>query len=105
MPFTGKEKHQIGKDDAKQLIKNFHDNQKKIKIKSVFFGREFVLSLLNQSDCVGLRIYYAQQGPAKQDAPTMVIASEDSTWTVMTTVLGEDPPLCPPVCPLVDPLA
>ena len=65
MAFTGKEQHSIHIEEAQKLVRNYqyqHPN----KIKAEFFGRDFLMKLLSQDDCVGMRIYYGQDDKGTQ---------------------------------------
>lgn len=102
MSFTGKENHAISLVEARKKVKRFRDDPKKpIKIDSGFFGRDALLALLNQSDCVGIRYYYAEDDDG---SATIVLAGEASDGSIITVQIMNTPFPCPPFCPEFDPL-
>jgi hypothetical protein len=57
-PITGQEGAPIELDLAAQWTENHRHRNPKDNI-SQFFGREILNTILNQPDCMGIRIYYA----------------------------------------------
>ena len=55
--FTGNEHHNISIEDASELTANYRSKNPDDR-KGGFFGKAALLSLLNQSNCVGIRFYY-----------------------------------------------
>jgi hypothetical protein len=55
--FTGEEDHAISFDNAKVLTKAYRDNNPN-QVKGGYFSKKAINSLLDQPDCVGIRIYF-----------------------------------------------
>lgn len=58
-PITGKEGSEIDIKVAAEWTKNYRDRYQKGVIISQFFGAEILQRILQQPDCLGVRIYYA----------------------------------------------
>lgn len=56
--FTGQEGDPITLDLAREWTKNYRELNPD-RIEAHFFGNEIIKQILNQSECVGIRIYYA----------------------------------------------
>lgn len=63
MAFIGDEGTFITLSEAGDMTKKYRDNFLTVnrERKAVFFGREKLLAILNQPDCVGIRIYYGAE--------------------------------------------
>jgi hypothetical protein len=57
MAFTGNEDHSISLLDAAELTKNYRDAGIN-GVKAEFFGKTTLEGILDQQNCVGLRIYF-----------------------------------------------
>jgi hypothetical protein len=96
MPFTGKEGTPVSREVARTLIKKFQQSTLFQGVTSGFIGREILLSILNQPNCVGVRYYHALDTAGQ---PTIVIVGEDKSGALQRDgILGEEFPLCPPFC-------
>ncbi|MDP1728449.1 MAG: hypothetical protein Q8M15_16815 [Bacteroidota bacterium] len=97
MAFTGNENHDISLQDASDLTKNYRDTQSGSDyIKGEFFGKTALLAVLNQDDCVGIRIYY---GIDSDNIPKLVIVGADANEDDLTEgIIMEVGKLCPPYC-------
>jgi hypothetical protein len=96
--FTGKEPHRIDAEKAKGYIKSWRANAAPGHTRGGFFGREVLLEMLSQPECVGLRIYYAKH---EKGHDTLVIVGADADgrdlWTgTVAEEMGPCPPYCPP---------
>jgi len=58
MPVTGREGHEIDIETAAAWTRNYRERHPDEAI-SQFFGRELYQRILDQPDCLGIRIYYA----------------------------------------------
>lgn len=103
MEFTGNEEHGMSLEDAAKLTKNYRDSVSAGTMLGGFFGKTALLGILNQTGCVGMRIYNAQ---LEDGTPTYVLVGVDSA--------GEDKEdggiaeiviICPPICPKESTLA
>lgn len=98
MPFTGKENHDIILADAAALTRNHRTaNAADPKlIKGVFFGKDAIMKILNQANCVGVRCYFARND--KQESTLVLVgATADQNDMVNGAVLEWGFP-CPPIC-------
>lgn len=101
MPFTGDENHQISIHDASELTANYRNNHPNA-IKALFYGKTSIQSILNQVNCVGIRIYYAQD---QANEPTMVIVGTDANGNdIVNGILAEFGIKCPSNCGNPNPL-
>lgn len=92
MAFTGNEEHSISLDDASKLTKNYRESM----ILGGFFGKETLLKILDQEDCVGIRIYNALD---EDRTPQFVLVGVDADEKDMEKgELAERSILCPPRC-------
>jgi hypothetical protein len=102
MSFTGSEDHSISLPEAAELTKNYRDANPPGVTIGHFFGMDAINSILAQPGCVGIRIYYAQDGAGdKKLVLTGVDAAENDLYT---GELAEHGTPCPPTCGSVNPL-
>ena len=102
MPFTGNEGTVISRAQALTMINNFQGSPAFQNIKGGFYGKNKILSILNQPNCVGIRYYHAHNA---SNQPVIVLVGEDNAGSCMTNaVLINDGPLCPPFCPTMNAL-
>jgi hypothetical protein len=84
MNFTGNEIHDISLQDAADLTKNYR-NQFTVGvnyIKGEYFGKTALQSLLNQTNCVGARMYFGLKADQSQ---CLVIVGVDGNGNDLTT--------------------
>jgi hypothetical protein len=96
MSFTGNENHNISLTDASALTANFRTGKPANTILGFFYGKQAIQNILNQEDCVGIRIYYAQES---NGSPKMVIvgvkANQDDIHNGLIAEFGNP---CPNMC-------
>lgn len=96
--FTGNESHEISLQDAANLTANYRSQfaSGATYVKGEFFGKSSIQSLLNQDDCVGLRIYYGLDIDNIQKLVIVgVLANEDDIIDGNILEFGSP---CPPIC-------
>ena len=102
MSFTGNETHSISLQDASDLTANYRNASAPGAIKGFYFSKSAIENILDQTECVGIRIYYGQDDLG---APKLVItgveANEDD---IDTGSLAEYGISCPPSCGSSNPL-
>lgn len=76
MSFTGNENHSISLEAASELTKNYRDHYPNA-IKGFYFSKSAILEILNQPNCVGIRIYYGEDNSTPA-VPCMVISGVKS---------------------------
>ncbi|HEV8539111.1 MAG TPA: hypothetical protein VGR15_09365 [Bacteroidota bacterium] len=90
----------ITREQAKSMILKYQGSTDLFNssgaTKGGFYGRNKILSILNQANCIGLRYYYALNA---SNQLVIALVGEDRDGNVMSggTVINEGP-LCPPVC-------
>jgi hypothetical protein len=96
MPFTGNENHQISLHDAAELTANFRNSHPIGTTIGLFYGKASIQSILNQPNCVGIRIYYAQE---QNSESTLVIVGTDANGDdIENGILAEYGIKCPNIC-------
>lgn len=101
MAFTGNEDHSFPLSTAAAWTKNYRDANPG-QTKGHFFGKTAISDILGQTDCVGIRIYYALNDSGdKQLVITGVKANEDDLYNGM---LAERSITCPQICGANNPL-
>jgi hypothetical protein len=96
--FTGNESHDISLQDAANLTANYRDQfaSGTNYIKGEFFGKSAIQTLLNQDECVGLRIYYGLDDQKVQKLVIVgVLANEEDMIDGNILEIGSP---CPPIC-------
>ena len=121
MPFQ--EKHSIGLDQAKKMIKKFRENKDKI-VKPEHVGKDLLPNcesfdraafdtLLRREDCKGVRIYYGMKDGNDQlhaiivgfDATGKdILPKEGQVMDATDPIIVEDGTVCPTDCPPPSPL-
>lgn len=89
--------HDISLQEARDLIQNHQLIEGKDVRISEFFGRDAIQKILDQYDCVGIRIYYGQESDG---TPVLVLMGVESQGKdlEMGPRLEKGLP-CPPYCP------
>ena len=101
MSFTGNEDHSISLQEAADWTENYRDKNPG-EIKAHFFGKTTLQAILDQEDCVGIRIYYALNDEGKKCLVlTGANANEEDLYN---GVLAEKGKTCPPNCDVNSPL-
>ena len=96
MAFTGNEEHTVTLEEAKELIANYQESEGAEDILACYFGKTFLLSVLNQEGCVGIRIYNGRKEDGKLE---FVIVGVDSDGEDLKEgILGNRSAPCPPYC-------
>ena len=95
MAFDGKEGEVVSLDDAARWTENYREaNQGAIKAHMV--GKDKLSSILGQSGCVGVRIYYGIDDDSNACLVLVGVTAEGSDIT--SGIIVERLPFCPPVC-------
>ena len=97
MAFTGNEDHEMSLEEAAKLTKNYRDSVGADAMLGGFFGKTAVSAILNQTGCVGMRIY---NGLLKDGKATYVLvgvnaAGEDLEDGEIAEIILPCPPNCP----------
>lgn len=96
MTFTGNEDHSISLEDASKLTANYQKNAGANDRKAGFFGKSAIHSILDQDDCVGIRIYFGQD---EDGVPELVLVGAKADMDdIVNGVIAEKMIPCPPNC-------
>lgn len=103
MAFTGHEDQYISLDDAAQMCKNYRESQSDpMTVLAHYFSKDTISGILNQTDCVGIRVYYALDTNGKKQLVIVgVNASENDLYQGL---IADRSIQCPPVCGASNPL-
>jgi hypothetical protein len=103
MNYTGNENHDIRLEDAAELTKRFRDNLPVIDDTiAEYFGKSALQELLDQSGCIGIRVYY---GIDVNNTKRLVITGVDNNGDDLCEGnLMEAGTICPPICSNNNPL-
>lgn len=97
MAFTGDQDHSMSREEAAKLTKSFRDSAPAGAILGGSFGKTALLGILNQTGCMGMRIYNALLSDGKL---TFVLVGVDSEGEDMEDgQIAEIMYPCPPICP------
>jgi hypothetical protein len=101
--YTGNENHEISLTDASALTARYRQQSTTTNpILGEYFGKQAIQSLLNQSSCVGARIYY---GLDELNVPKLILVGVDANGNDMTQgALLEFGYPCPPNSSTSNPL-
>jgi hypothetical protein len=94
--FSGNEDHRISIEEAAHLTKAFRITASDDAVLAHYFGKKAIAQTLEQSGCVGIRLYY---GKHNDGSPTLVVIGVDKRGNDMVTgiTLQRTTP-CPPDC-------
>lgn len=96
MSFTGHEDHSIPLATAAAWTANFRRTIQPTDVKGHFFGKDAIQAILNQSGCVGIRIYYALDDSNVKQLIIVGVKSNESD--LYNGLLAERSVPCPPLC-------
>ena len=99
MPFTGRESHDITKAEAAILTRNHrqaHGADPSAR-KALFFGKDALMKVLSQPDCVGIRCYFGRDTAGKMQL-VLVGANAGECDMLDNNLLIEQGLPCPPFC-------
>ena len=97
MAFTGQEDHDISLDLAARMTKRYRDANLNT-IKGVFFGRDAIEAILAQSNCVGIRVYFALDGATTPNLTAVLVGAKSNEDDIENGVLAEMGKPCPNQC-------
>lgn len=96
MSFTGNEDHSITLTEASELTARFRDNMPWDDTIAEFFGKAALLAILEQEDCVGIRLYY---GFDDQMRPSVVaVGAKANQDDLVNGELAQHAKRCPIYC-------
>lgn len=103
MKFTGDENHEISLEDASRLTANYRETlTSATEATAEAFGKSSIESLLAQTNCVGMRVYY---GIDASNNKRLVLVGVDAEGNdLYEGELMENGTICPPCCSTSNPL-
>jgi len=102
MSFTGNEEHTITLAVASGMTKNYRDAAGSNATLAHYFGKKEVLELLDQEDCVGMRIYYGLDVDGKKQL--IIVGVNSSENDLSNGMLLDRSATCPEHCSSANPL-
>lgn len=96
MAFNGDEGTVVSLNDASRWTANYRKTVPAGDIIAHFIGKEKLLEILNQEDCVGVRIYYGIGDDGKKNL--ILVGAEANENDMVDGVIIERLFPCPPVC-------
>lgn len=99
--FTGNEDHDISLSAASAMTKNYRETISTGGVIAHYIGKSDLIELLNQTNCVGMRIYYGLDNGAKELVFVGVNASGNDLYTGK---LLDRTIKCPQDCSAANPL-
>jgi hypothetical protein len=96
MSFTKDDGQYITLQDASSWTSNYRNSSSYNGIKAIFYGKAKIAGIVNQTGCVGVRVYYAID---TTDTPVMVLIGVDANGNdIESTMILERGIICPPNC-------
>jgi hypothetical protein len=102
MSFTGNEDHDLPLEIASQWTANFRATVPSNATIATFYGKNAIQAILNQPDCVGIRIYYGLDGNNKKHL--ILVGADDSGNDLYEGLIAERGVECPTDCSTSNPL-
>ncbi len=94
MSFDGTEGGAITLAEGATLTKEYRSRNSSA-IKARFFGKDILRQLLDQEGCMGIRIYYGQDGDGNNQ---LVLVGADSDENDMLDLVADTSVPCPNLC-------
>lgn len=94
--FTGNENHQISLQEASEMTRAYRKTHPGQTI-AEFFGKKAIMDILNQSNCVGIRIYYAND-PITGKKHLVIVGAEPNMNDISSGFIAERAICCPSYC-------
>ncbi|MCE3227891.1 MAG: hypothetical protein K0S32_2442 [Bacteroidetes bacterium] len=96
MALSGSEDHSISLQDAEEMTANYRSEFPN-DIKAHYFGKSAIKDIIDQTDCIGIRIYYALDNEGAKHLVIVGVKDDESDMT--DGHLAERGFPCPPYCP------
>ena len=102
MAFTGNEAEEFPLTTAVEWTTNYRNPIQQGDTISHFFGKNIIQSILDQEDCMGIRIYYALDENGKKQL--IIVGADAKENDIYEGIIAERSYSCPPYCPSNSPL-
>ena len=100
--MTGSEDHTIKLDEASAWTQNYRDTINSGDTIAHAFGKDAIQAILDQNNCVGIRIYYALDEDGHKQLIIVGVNSQDND--LYEGLLAERSYRCPSTCSSNNPL-
>jgi hypothetical protein len=96
MSFNGNEGDFITLREGSEMTKRYRDTIQPGEVIGVFMGKEKIKAILDQSECKGIRFYFAVNNKGEN---TLVLVGADSNQNDMVNgLIGDETTPCPQYC-------
>ncbi len=102
MAFTGNEAEEFPLETASEWTKNYRETINNGEPIAHFFGKDIIQRILNQPDCMGIRIYYALDENGKKQL--IIVGANAEENDIYNGIIAERSYICPPYCSSGNPL-
>ncbi len=102
MAFTGNEAEEFPLETAAEWTANYRATCAPGAPHAHFFGKEIITRILEQEDCMGIRVYYAKDETGKKQL--IIVGADAKEDDIYEGIIAERSILCPPNCHLSSPL-
>lgn len=96
MAFDGSEAGFISLTEAAGYTKNYRRSVPVGSTLAHFFGKEMLEDLLNQTECVGIRVYYGQEDNGDKNLILVGVTADENDMA--DGLIGDRSILCPTIC-------
>lgn len=96
MAFNGKEGEQITLEEAIALTTSYRNSSHAYGAQAQYIGKSIIMAILNQTGCVGLRAYYAQDADGNKQLVFVGVNGSENDMT--SGILADRSKPCPPFC-------
>lgn len=100
MAFDGTEGGQISLEEAALMTANYRSENPNSTI-AHFFGKDILNQILEQSECVGIRVYYGMNEDGQKE---LVLVGVDSDENDILELIADLSMPCPKTCSTPNPL-
>jgi hypothetical protein len=101
--FTGEEVQTVSLETASALTRQFRENHSNER-KGGYFSRKTLQDLLEQSNCVGARIYYANENTGQMTMVMVGVTSDENDIVGNGALIFDRCIPCPDRCAIDSPL-
>jgi hypothetical protein len=96
MAFDGKEGEQISLSEGAAMTANYRNSDGASGAKAHFIGKDILNSILSQTGCMGIRVYYGIDDSGNKE---LVFVGANAQQNDMTSgIIAERIKPCPPYC-------
>lgn len=95
--FNGTEGTVITLAQAKQMTKDWRDLEPGTT-KAVFFGKDKIQDILNQPNCMGIRVYFAKKSAASNENTIVLVGAYADEKDMESGIIVDHGSKCPSIC-------